>query len=73
MTFQDEQGREVEVEIEFNGDGSAYYSDAVYMDDESKCSDEVLDYLESEYADYLFEIAQDRYRDLRASMFYEER
>lgn len=55
----DPNNRTVDAEIDFNSDGEAYFSWAIYVDSGEACTDEVLDYLNEEYLEVLFEAEQD--------------
>jgi hypothetical protein len=53
--IKDQNGRPVEYDLGFDCDG-AYFSAAGYLDGaEEDCSDETIDYLNAEYADFLAE------------------
>lgn len=51
MVLKDSNGRECEVEFEFNGDGSAYIESGVYLDTGAEVEDVELDWMNDEYPD----------------------
>jgi hypothetical protein len=57
LILKDRDNREVEVEFEFNRDGSAYIASGYYVDTGDDAPEEVLYWMDTAYEDVLAEVS----------------
>jgi hypothetical protein len=69
MILKDQQGKQLEVEIDFNTDGSAFFCNGVYLENGTIASDEALKWMTEEHSPVLAHKQLERERERReASM-----
>lgn len=67
--------RSVDVQIDFNADGSAYFSWAIFIDTGEACDDSVLEYLNETYVEELYDAENEKWlaRNDEAAEYWENR